>query len=83
MPEYIMRFYYRIFLKENQSRLQLVFLPPYSPNLNKIEGLWKWLKNSVVNNVFFNQVSEIKIAVQKFITWVNTVPYTVIDRLCI
>ena len=71
------------FLKENQSRLQLVFLPPYSPNLNKIEGLWKWLKNSVVNNVFFNQVSEIKIAVQKFITWVNTVPYTVIDRLCV
>lgn len=71
------------FLKENQSRLQLVFLPPYSPNLNKIEGLWKWLKNSVVNNVFFNHVSEIKIAVQKFITWVNTVPYTVIDRLCV
>lgn len=27
------------FLKEH-PRLQLVFLPPYSPNLNPVEGLW-------------------------------------------
>lgn len=27
------------FLKENRNRLELVFLPPYNPNLNKIEEL--------------------------------------------
>ena len=27
------------FLEENRERLELVFLPPYSPNLNKIEEL--------------------------------------------
>lgn len=28
------------FLEENKSRLELIFLPPYSPELNLIEGLW-------------------------------------------
>ena len=68
------------FLEENK-RLELLFLPPYSPNLNKIEGLWGWLKDSVVNNVFFHTREQIKNAVEKFIAWVNTVPQTVINRL--
>ncbi len=71
------------FLDENKDRLELMFLPPYSPNLNMIEGLWKWLKDSVVNNVFFHCKEEIKEAVSKFIDWVNSVPLTVIDRLCL
>jgi hypothetical protein len=29
------------FLEENKARLELVFLPPYSPELNLVEGLWK------------------------------------------
>lgn len=71
-----------VFLRAN-PRLELVFLPPYSPDLNKIEELWGWLKNSVINNVFFSNREEIKTAVLKFIKWVNTVPQTVIDRLCV
>lgn len=71
------------FLEENSERLELVFLPPYSPNFNKIEELWGWLKNSVINNVFFSCRDEIKAAVAKFIDWVNTIPQTVIDRLCL
>ena len=73
----------RDFLEENSERLELVFLPPYSPNLNKIEELWGWLKNSVINNVFFSCRDEIKAAVAKFIDWVNTIPQAVIDRLCL
>ena len=41
------------FLQEN-PRLHLEFLPPYSPNLNIIEELWGWLKSTVINNVFFH-----------------------------
>ena len=52
------------FLEENKGRLELVFLPPYSPNLNLIEGLWKWLKETVINNVFFSSVQKINLAVQ-------------------
>lgn len=70
------------FLKEN-PRLQLEFLPPYSPNLNKIEEFWGWLKDSVINNVFFHTREEIQEAVNGFVNWVNTVPEMVIDRLCL
>ena len=71
------------FLEENREHLELVFLPPYSPNLNKIEELWGWMKDSVINNVFFHSRQEIRVAVQKFVNWVNTVPQEVIDRLCL
>ena len=71
------------FLTENKERLELVFLPPYSPNLNKIEELWGWLKDSVINNVFFHCREEIQAAVKKFVDYLNTIPQTVIDRLCL
>lgn len=71
------------FLEANKERLQLLFLPPYSPQLNKIEGLWKWLKETVINNVFFHTRQEIQVAVNTFVDWVKTVPLQVIDRLCI
>lgn len=71
------------FLEENKDCLELVYLPPYSPNLNKIEELWGWLKDSVINNVFFHSREEIQKAVQKFIDWVTTVPQMVINRLCL
>lgn len=70
------------FLNDN-PRLQLMFLPPYSPKLNIIEGLWGWLKDTCINNVFFSKFYQIKVAVRKFITWVNSVPEQVINRLCV
>ena len=70
------------FLQEN-SRLHLVFLPPYSPNLNIIEELWGWLKTTVINNVFFHTRDEIKTAVRYFLNYIDTFPLGVIDRLCL
>ncbi|WP_410520671.1 transposase [Candidatus Tisiphia endosymbiont of Dioctria rufipes] len=34
------------------SKIELVFLPPYSPNLNPIERLWKLMHRIVTNNKF-------------------------------
>ncbi len=64
-------------------RLHLEFLPPYSPNLNKIEELWGWMKNSVINNVFFHTREEIRYAVMGFVDFINTTPLSTIDRLCL
>lgn len=71
------------FLKANQKRIQLVFLPPYSPQLNLVEGLWKWMKEAVINNVFFSSTPEIKRAVRGFIKHQNTQKDEVINRLCV
>jgi hypothetical protein len=71
------------FLKENQNRLQLVFLPPYSPNLNIVEGLWKCLKSDVINNVFYHTTAEIRKNVGAFMDNIMKDPMNIIDRLCI
>lgn len=71
------------FLNEHSNRLTLVFLPAYSPNLNMIEELWGWLKSSVINNVFFETLEDIKTAVRGFIKWLNNNSHIVIDRLCL
>jgi transposase len=70
------------FLEAN-PRLTLMFLPPYSPKLNIIEGLWGWLKDTCVNNVFFSKFYQIRLAVRKFVSMVNSDPSQVIDRLCV
>lgn len=71
------------FLEEHKDRLTLMFLPPYSPNLNMIEELWGWLKRSVINNVFFETLEDIRQAVSDFIMWLSRNPTLVIDRLCL
>ena len=70
------------FLEANKEQLTLLFLPPYSPNLNLIEGLWKWLKEKVIYNVFYKTVAEIRKNVQAFLNYINTQPDAVIQRLC-
>lgn len=71
------------FLDEVKEKLELMFLPPYSPELNLIEGLWGWLKSSVINNVFFKSLSQVRSTIQKFIGHINKVPTQTIDRLCV
>lgn len=34
--------------------IELLFLPPYSPNLNLIERLWKFVKKKVLYNQFYS-----------------------------
>ena len=71
------------FLEENRDRLELIFLPPYSPQLNLVEGLWKWLKEAVINNVFLGSAQKIILAVRSFLQDVDQRRDEVIDRLCV
>ncbi len=60
-----------------------MFLPPYSPPLNPIEGLWGWLKSSVIYHVFSHTVEAIIAAVDGFLATISQDPMTIIHRLCI
>jgi transposase len=40
-------------LNEMSDRLELFFLPPYSPDLNPIEMLWKKTRRNVTHNRYF------------------------------
>lgn len=35
------------------TRIKQLFLPPYSPNLNLIERLWRFLRKKVINTCFY------------------------------
>lgn len=42
------------------SKIQLVFLPSYSPNLNLIERLWKFMKKKVLYNKYYEKFDTFK-----------------------
>ncbi len=48
------------------SRLKLLFLPPYSPNLNLIERLWRILKKTVSENRYYEVFDDFQKALIKF-----------------
>ena len=48
------------FLASNQDRLQLHFLPAYSPDLNPIEWVWKHFKGRYVFNHHFSTIEELR-----------------------
>ncbi len=48
------------------SKIRLHFLPPYSPNLNPIERLWKWMKERVIYNTYYEEFDEFRSAVFGF-----------------
>jgi transposase len=48
---------------EQHPRISQKFLPAYSPNLNLIERLWKWMKKKVTATVYYPTFAEFKKAV--------------------
>lgn len=40
------------------SRISMVFLPPYSPNLNIIERLWRFFRKEVISNRYYSSFDE-------------------------
>lgn len=53
--------------KAKQLNINLVFLPPYSPNLNLIERLWKFLRKVVLSNKYYHSFSDFFSAIENFI----------------
>lgn len=69
------------FLEENERRLTLLFLPPYSPNLNAVERIWGWLKGSVIVNRFHATRKEIRQSVLSFMEYLDSCPEKVLQRI--
>lgn len=48
-----------------------IFLPPYSPNLNLIERLWKFMRKKIINTKFYRTKEEFRQAILKFFKNIN------------
>ena len=62
------RYYRSRLLKEYEkgTKIKLIFLPPYSPNLNLIERYWKYFKKKVLNNRYYETFEEFEQACKNF-----------------
>ena len=52
--------------KARELGIKIVYLPPYSPNLNPIERLWKFMKKRAAPNEYFQNFEDWKGAVMNF-----------------
>jgi transposase len=59
----------------------LLPLPGYSPDLNPIEGLWKWMREEVTQHHCYATMRELFDACQAFIADINSHPEQLVDRL--
>ena len=52
--------------KADHLGITMTYLPPYSPNLNPIERLWKYMNEKVRNNRFFSSAKEFRESILSF-----------------
>ena len=60
------------FLMDNEDRLCLVPLPTYSPHLNLIERLWKYMRDNITRNHFYLTFEEL---CEVLVDWLQTLPF--------
>ena len=54
-----------------ELKIELLFLPPYSPNLNLIERLWKLVKKECLYSVYYENFPLFRHAIQNFLNTMN------------
>jgi transposase len=61
--------------------MQLIQLPAYSPDLNPIEGLWKWMRQDVLQHYCHTSLRQLFLDCLAFIDRINLEPELLISRL--
>lgn len=72
---------HKVWRQEQQPHFRLDFLPPYSPDLNPIERVWKLTRRQCLHNRYFPTLEEVIRTVEsKFAEWAFGNP--TLHRLC-
>jgi len=71
----------RGFFTQNRDRLARVFLPPYSPELNPAERVWRITRRQVAHNRYFESIEQLETALSAhFVRWGQ--PNSTLKTLC-
>jgi transposase len=65
----------------DQLDIDLLFLPAYSPNLNLIERLWKFVKKKVLYSKYYPNFGEFRNAITDCLNQTHTTYKTELDSL--
>ncbi len=63
--------------------IEIVHIPPYSPDLMPVEELWNWFRQEVTRNTVFEDCEQIIKVAAQFMNRVNSNPYNIADRLVV
>ena len=61
-----------VMAKAEELGIELLFLPPYSPNLNLIERLWKFVKKDVLYSKYYDNFEGFKQAITNCLSQTET-----------
>lgn len=64
------KYYHSRLIKEwlaDHPRVQVIYLPSYSPNLNLIERLWRLLRRQVINTIYHATYDKFRAAILDFV----------------
>jgi transposase len=62
----------QLYLKDKQDDLELVYFPTYSPNLNGMEHLWRYLRKDMTRNTLYENLPTQCLAL---CGWLEDLPY--------
>ena len=61
------------------ENIKIVYLPPYSPELNPVERLWLYIKSKVLDNKLYEEISDLEDTLSEFI---QNLQDNDVQRLC-
>ncbi len=56
---------------EKHPKFQIKFLPPYAPNLNLIERFWRFVKEHLVKNTYYEKYKTFRAKVFQFLNHID------------
>lgn len=71
----------KAFLQQPNNKLQLHYLPPYSPNLNLIERLWKIMRQQVTYNQYYSTFDEFQHNIKTFFQNLDQIQHILLQRI--
>ncbi len=72
---------HRDWREQKAERFRLDFLPPYSPELNPAERIWKLTRRLCIHNRYFQSLADVTCAVEaEFANWAK--PNNALRRVC-
>lgn len=61
------------------DNIEIIILPPYSPELNPVERFWQHIKQNTIKNQIYTSIKELKNSLQKFL---NSITKETVKSLC-
>ncbi len=61
------------------ANIEIVFLPPYSPELNPVERFWEYIKGNTIKNKVFENLHSLEAEITRFIQGIT---YEVTASVC-